>query len=86
MDDNNVKLEDLTGLTYEDAMKMLEKTVSSLESGDISLDESMVLFRKGMALTEICSGKLSEIERQITQLIEKPDGTIEEKPFGEDAV
>lgn len=85
MNDQEMKLEDLKALAYEDAMKLLEQTVASLESGDISLDDSMILFRRGMALTEICAGKLSEIERQITQLIEKPDGTLEEKPFGEDA-
>jgi len=77
--------DELIGLTYEAAVLMLEQTVTRLESGDISLDESMALFRKGMALSEICAGKLAEIEKQITQLIEKPDGTIEEKEFAEQA-
>ncbi len=76
---------ELTGLSYEEAVKMLEQTVARLESGDISLDESMTLFRKGMTLSEICAGKLAEIEKQITQLIEKQDGSIEEKPFGEES-
>lgn len=89
MDDqtNNLdeNLADLRNLSYEEALKELEQTVNSLESGDISLEASMALFRRGMALTEICAGKLREIERQITELIEKSDGSIEEKPFGEDA-
>lgn len=76
-------LEELTSLTYEAAVQMLEQTVTRLESGDISLEESMALFRQGMALSEICAGKLAEIEKQITQLIEKSDGTIEEKEFAE---
>lgn len=77
--------EDLTSLSYEEAVKLLEQTVARLESGDISLDESMALFRKGTSLAAVCAGKLSEIEKQITQLIEKPDGSIEEKPFGEES-
>jgi exodeoxyribonuclease VII small subunit len=88
MDDqtNNLdeNLADLRNLSYEEALKELEQTVNSLESGDISLEASMALFRRGMALTEICAGKLREIERQITELIEKSDGGFEEKPFGED--
>jgi len=80
-----VLTEDLSALTYEEAVKMLEQTVGRLESGDITLDESMALFRKGTELAAICAGKLAEIEKQITQLIEKPDGSLEERPFGEEA-
>ena len=75
--------EELSSLSYEAAVQMLEQTVTRLESGDISLEESMALFRQGMTLSEICAGKLAEIEKQITQLIEKSDGTIEEKEFAE---
>jgi len=77
--------EEYATLTYEEAIKELEKTVGRLESGELSLDESMTLFQKGMVLSQICSAKLSAIEKQITQLIEKPDGQLDEKPFGEDA-
>jgi len=75
--------DEYANLTYEEAIKMLDQVVSRLESGEIGLDESMLLFRQGMALSQVCSGKLAEIEKQITQLIEKPDGQIEEKPFSE---
>jgi exodeoxyribonuclease VII small subunit len=76
--------EDLSGLSYEEAMQALEQVVNQLESGEIGLDESMALFRRGMALSEFCAGKLAAVEKQITQLIEKADGQIEEKPFGEE--
>lgn len=85
MNDQDNGLDNLSSLTYEEAVKLLEQTVSKLESGETSLDESMLLFRKGTALAAVCAGKLTEIEKQITQLIEKPDGSLEEKPFGEDA-
>jgi exodeoxyribonuclease VII small subunit len=74
----------LQQLSYEEAIQQLEKVVAKLESGDISLDESMALFKRGMSLSEICAGKLSAIEKQITQLLEKAGGELEEKPFGEE--
>jgi exodeoxyribonuclease VII small subunit len=85
MNDKTDLLDELRNLSYEEAIKALEQVVGRLETGEASLDESMALFRKGMALSEICAAKLAAIEKQITQLIEKPDGQIEEKPFGEDA-
>ena len=68
-------------LTYEEAIKQLEAIVARLESGDITLDESMKLFQKGTELSRVCSLKLDAIEKQITKLIEKTDGTVEEEPF-----
>lgn len=76
----------LQDMSYEKALTALEQVVSRLESGDITLDESMSLFQKGMALSKICADKLAAIEKQITQLIEKQDGSgqMDEKPFGEE--
>ncbi len=83
MDEQLYGHDELEKLSYEEAIGALEQIVSKLESGEISLDESMSLFKKGMALSQICAAKLTSIEKQITQLIEKPNGQIEEKPFGE---
>ena len=87
--DNNItNLDDeaLKSLSYEQALAALEQVVGRLESGDITLDESMSLFRKGMILSGICAEKLASIEKQITQLLEKQDGSglMDEKPFGVD--
>ncbi len=76
--------DEMSELSYEEALAALEQTVARLESGEANLDESMILFQKGMALSKLCAAKLSAIEKEITQLIEKSDGQIEEKPFGED--
>lgn len=83
---NATEESDLVSMSYEKALQALELVVSRLESGDITLDESMSLFQKGMTLSRICADKLASIEKQITQLLEKQDGSgqMEEKPFGED--
>lgn len=76
--------EDMAKLSYEAALAALESVVARLESGDATLDESMELFRQGTVLSRICARRLAAIERQITQLIEKADGSVEEKPFGQE--
>ena len=81
---NHAPDEELLSLTYEQALAALEAVVAKLESGDVTLDESMQLIRKGTLLSRICADRLAAIERQITQLLEKEDGSVEEKPFAND--
>lgn len=76
-------LDSLSGLTYEQAFSQLESIVNRLESGDVSLDDSVALFQQGMELARFCSTQLASIEKQISQLIVAADGTLTETPFGE---
>ncbi len=57
-------------LKYEDAVKQLEEIVAQLEKGDISLEKSLELFQKGVALSAFCTRKLDETEKQIIRLVE----------------
>ncbi len=68
-------------LTYEDAMNDLEKVVKDLESGELSLDESIKKFEKGMELSKHCSSLLEDAEKKITMLIEKENGEMKEEEF-----
>jgi exodeoxyribonuclease VII small subunit len=66
---------------FEDALNKLEKVVSQLEEGDISLEESLKLFEEGIRLSRICNQKLDEVEKRVEILIKGEDGTIKTKPF-----
>ena len=66
---------------FEDALNKLEKVVSQLEEGDISLEESLKLFEEGIRLSRICNQKLDEVEKRVEILIKGEDGTIKAKPF-----
>ena len=66
---------------FEDALNKLEKIVSQLEEGDISLEESLKLFEEGIRLSRICNQKLDEAERRVDILIKGEDGTLKAKPF-----
>ena len=78
---------ELEKLTFEEAMKELEKLVDSLDKGDVSLDEAIAAYDRGSQLKDYCQKKLHEAKMKVDtiQLSDKTD-TIPEKlsPFKPD--
>ncbi len=72
-----------TELSFEENIKELEDILRTLESGDVSLDEMLRLFEEGVKRTKECTNQLKNAEQKITMLMERTDGTMEEKIFGE---
>ena len=68
--------------SFEDALNELEALVEQMESGDLSLDQSLAAFEKGVALTRQCQKALSEAELKV-QTLTSADGAPE--PFDNDA-
>jgi len=66
-------------LSFEQAVAELEEIVKKLEKGELTLEESISFFQRGVELTKFCSKKLDEAERSITMLIEGEDGITEKK-------
>ncbi len=62
-------------LTFEQAFAQLEEIVARLESGDLTLDESVTLYEQGQKLARLCGEMLDSAELRIKQL--GADGTIE---------
>lgn len=62
-------------MSYEAAAKELEEIIGKLESGEVSLDDSIKLYSRGMELSKYCKDKLDSIVKQIRILSE--DGTGE---------
>jgi exodeoxyribonuclease VII small subunit len=69
-------------LTFENALEDLEKIVVSLENGELPLDNSLDLFKKGVELTKFCNKKLEQAERKITILLQNENGDLVEEEFG----
>ncbi|MFX3633591.1 MAG: exodeoxyribonuclease VII small subunit [Candidatus Pristimantibacillus sp.] len=67
-------------LSFEAAMEQLEEIVERLESGDVPLETAIDLFQEGMKLSQLCGGKLEQVERKIELLIETEQG-FQKKPF-----
>lgn len=70
--------------TFESMLEQLEEIVRELESGDLSLEDSIKKFETGMACSNFCIKKLDETEQKITQLIEDSQGNLTEAPFEQD--
>jgi exodeoxyribonuclease VII small subunit len=68
-------------LSFEDSMKRLGEIVAALETGDVSLDDSMAMFAEGTALIGRCTAMLNEAEQQVVRLKKGEDGAPEELPF-----
>ena len=66
---------------FEEMMKDLENIAKDLESGELSLDESVSKFEKGMEISKECSKILEDAEKRISILIKGSDGEITEKNF-----
>ena len=64
---------------FEELMKELEDITTQLEKENLTLDESVELFEKGMKISKECNEKLEKAEKRITILINAETG--EEKEF-----
>ena len=65
---------------FEKSLSELEQLVEDMEQGDLSLEDALKHFEKGIALASNCQGALSSAEQKVAVLIEK-NGELLEKPF-----
>ena len=70
-------------ITFEDAMRELEEKVKGLESGKMTLEESLKAFTEAMSLINVCNSQLDGAKEQVRILLEKEDGSITDAPFNE---
>lgn len=60
--------------SFEIALKKLEEVVEKLESGEVSLDQSLKLFEQGITLVRQCSKRLDEVESKVQVLVSDERG------------
>jgi exodeoxyribonuclease VII small subunit len=61
-------MNDLDKLAFEEAYRELETTVQRLEAGDLTLEEAIALYERGMRLARRCNDALDAAELQVQQL------------------
>ena len=54
---------------FEDKVKDLEDIISALESGDVSLDESIKKYTEAMKLVKECDDELKGIEDKVSKIV-----------------
>lgn len=66
---------------FEVALAELEGIVDQLESGDLSLEDSLAAFEKGVGLVKLCNQKLAEVEKKIELLVKDREGKLQLRRF-----
>jgi len=67
-------------VSFEQSLTDLETLVNKMETGDLSLDESLGAFEEGVKLTRECQKMLDEAEQKVQILTEK-NGELNSLPF-----
>lgn len=67
--------------TFEQSITELEKIVERLENGDVTLDESLELFEKGIKLSKSCQKMLDSAEKKVSVLMANDDGEMVKEDF-----
>ena len=77
----------LQGADFEAALAELEGIVEALEQGDLSLDESLQRFERGVQLTRACQTALKNAEQKVEILLRKTGtaGEFETASFDPDS-
>ena len=67
--------------SFEDGLSEIKVIIEKLEGGDLSLEESLTVFERGVELLTVCHKKLSEVQKKVEILVEGTNGEILQKGF-----
>ncbi len=56
--------------TFEESLARLEEIVKQMESGKLTLDESMSLYEEGVKLAAACKGRLNLARNKVMMLVD----------------
>ncbi|MCY3627267.1 MAG: exodeoxyribonuclease VII small subunit [Gammaproteobacteria bacterium] len=62
---------DQTNINFEENMQMLEKLVKEMESGDLTLEQSLEAFEKGVKIVRKCQESLTQAEVRVNKLMQE---------------
>ena len=73
-------VQEIEALSFEESYSRLEQIIQKLESGDLSLDESMSLYEEGVRLAHHCEHQLDDAQIKVTQLLSAGHEQVGESP------
>ena len=68
-------------VNFEAALERLEKIVEELESGRLTLDDSLARYEEGVKSLKQCYELLRDAEKRVETLLKAEDGTLKTVPF-----
>jgi exodeoxyribonuclease VII small subunit len=72
--------QDPQDLSFEDALSQLEALVEQMEQGELSLEDSLASFERGVALTRRCEAALKAAEQKV-EILSNKTAEAEPEPF-----
>lgn len=66
---------------FEDELKDLEGVVAQIDSGELSLEDSITAFERGVGLVRSLNQKLDEVERKVELLMRNAQGELKTAPY-----
>lgn len=73
---------EINTLSFEAALAELESIVQQLESGDVELEKSIVIYERGAALKAHCEKKLREAESKVEKIVLDESGRVSTEDAG----
>ena len=67
--------------SFEDALSEIKVIIEKLEGGNLSLEESLTVFERGIELITLCYKKLGEVQKKVEILVQSANGEILQKEF-----
>ena len=68
-------------IKFEEALAELEEQVRLLESGELSLEQSLEVFKYGIELSKICMGKLDTVKQDVEKIVAASDDDYKLETF-----
>lgn len=66
--------------TFETSIKELEQIVTKMDTNELSLEEALNLFERGVSLSRECQNMLKKAQQKVQLLVEK-EGKFVQEPF-----
>jgi exodeoxyribonuclease VII small subunit len=71
-------------VNFEASLSELENLVQSLENDDLSLDQSLATFEKGVKLSRSCQNALDQAEQKVSILLGETEQPFDKKSLADD--
>ncbi len=73
-----------SAVSFEDSLNELEQLVETMEKGELSLEESLKSFERGVQLTRTCQKAIKEAEQKV-QILLQENGEQSKKSFTDES-
>jgi exodeoxyribonuclease VII small subunit len=78
---NDVSINDVSQMCFEDALAELESIVRRLEEGAGKLEEAILAYERGIALQRHCDAKLQEAQSRVDRIVLGRNGAVTSEPI-----